>query len=83
MQLGKIPISDGERDEHDFEEVVCSAAKQIDKDLRDELEMTADKLTDCWLFLDELARSSSQTIPSEKRRAAELLRKQGCPGWKQ
>lgn len=43
-----------------------------------ELEMTADKLSDCWLFLDRLAHGGSYAITE----VTALLRKQECPGWK-
>ena len=48
------------------------------EELEAELEMTADKLTDCWLFLDRLARGGSYAITE----VVALLRKQECPGWK-
>jgi hypothetical protein len=38
----------------------------------------ADKLTDCWLLLDRVARSPSL----HNTDAEELLRKQKAPGWK-
>lgn len=48
--------------------------------LDEELEATAGKVADCWLFLDEIARRS----PCAKMRenAMALLRKQQAPGWK-
>ena len=45
-----------------------------------ELERTADKLSDCWLFLDAVAHSECLLAP--RQGAAALLRKQEAPGWK-
>jgi hypothetical protein len=46
-----------------------------------ELEATADKLSDCWLLLDEIARNAPKMTIA--RAACEaLLRKQQAPGWK-
>lgn len=51
--------------------------------LLDQLESTADKLSDCWLFLDRLARLQDGSDLTIVRKSAErLLRKQQCPGWK-
>lgn len=52
--------------------------------LIDQNEATADKLSDCWLFLDAIARSPNlgdQNNPMVEH-ARELLKKQQCPGWK-
>jgi hypothetical protein len=50
-----------------------------------ELESTANKLSDCWLFLDELARNSNifgYTIEQIRETAVAILTKQQAPGWK-
>ena len=39
----------------------------------------ADKLTDCWLLLDRVARTPQLSSTD----AVELLRKQKAPGWKE
>lgn len=44
-----------------------------------EIDRLAGQLSDCWLFLDEIARGETLTI---KRRSEALLRKQNAPGWK-
>lgn len=53
--------------------------------LTDELEMTADKLSDCWLFLDALARLQPgvDSLDIARRIAVTILRKQQAPGWKE
>lgn len=44
---------------------------------------SADKLSDCWLFLDQVARYWASALPSTiAERAAVILRKQGAPGWR-
>jgi hypothetical protein len=51
--------------------------------LLDQLESTADKLSDCWMFLDRLARLQDGSSLDIVRKSAErLLRRQQCPGWK-
>ena len=42
-------------------------------------EQNADKLSDCWLFLDSLARCSDAPI---SKAAESILKKQQAPGWK-
>ncbi len=50
--------------------------------LLEQLEQTADKLSDCWLLMDALARQS--TVVEELRAMAkDYLKRQGCPGWKE
>lgn len=56
----------------------CRDAEGREKELHDELEMTADKLTDVWMLLDAYARGE----PFTPEMAASLLRKQKAPGWK-
>ena len=52
--------------------------------LEAELEMTADKLSDCWLWLDAVARlhPESNSLDLIRQGAARLLRRQQAPGWK-
>lgn len=56
--------------------------------LLDHLESTADKLSDCWLFIDQNVARTCVT-DSTLRHAAliadakALLRRQACPGWKE
>lgn len=46
-----------------------------------EIHRLADKLTDCWLLLDDIARHA---VSERARVAAQLLlRNQGVPGWKE
>lgn len=49
--------------------------------LEAELEATAGKLADCWLWLGRLARHDATMEVC--RSAAALLRKQQAPGWKE
>lgn len=44
-----------------------------------ELEDTADKLSDCWIFLDQIARASHTPV---SKACARLLKKHQAPGWK-
>lgn len=46
-----------------------------------ELEMAADKLSDVWLLLDDIARSQRDSDQT-RQLAAAVLMKQQCPGWK-
>lgn len=46
--------------------------------LRENIEELSDKLSDCWLLLDEVAR----TPGPHGSKAAMLLIKQKVPGWK-
>ncbi len=48
--------------------------------LIDQNESTADKLSECWIFLDRIA-SMNREHPLCKR-VGEFLTKQGTPGWK-
>ncbi len=51
--------------------------------LEAELESTADKLTDCWLWIDTAARlQDGSSIEILRKSAERLLRKHQCPGWK-
>lgn len=51
--------------------------------LEAELESTAGKLADCWLWLDTAARLQDGSCIAIVRKSAErLLRKQQAPGWK-
>lgn len=51
--------------------------------LEAELEATADKLSDCWLWIDTAARlQDGSSIDIIRKSAARLLRKQQAPGWK-
>lgn len=45
-----------------------------------EIERLADRLSDCWLLLDAVARGGKPE--AAKIAAANLLREQQCPGWK-
>jgi hypothetical protein len=56
------------------------AAEKRVKELEEELESTADKLSDCWLFLDAVADGDCLLSPRDN--AAKLLRRQAAPGWK-
>jgi hypothetical protein len=56
------------------------AAEKRVKELEEELESTADKLSDCWLFLDAVASSDCLLYP--RYNAAKLLCRQAAPGWK-
>ncbi len=48
-----------------------------------ELETTADKLSDCWLWIDTAARlQDGGSIDILRKSAERLLRKHQCPGWK-
>jgi hypothetical protein len=44
----------------------------------DELETTADKLSDCWIHLDAFARGE----PFTSDMAKSILKHQQAPGWK-
>ncbi len=49
-------------------------------------EALSDRLSDCWLFIDDVARvpESVRVIDPETRKlAAALLRRHGAPGWKE
>ena len=50
------------------------------KDIERELEETANKLSDCWLFLDSIARGEWEFIPIDQ--AKQILQYQKAPGWK-
>lgn len=51
--------------------------------LEAELELTADKLSNCWLWIDTAARlQDGSCIEIIRKSAARLLRKQQAPGWK-
>ncbi len=52
--------------------MACKLAEQ-------ELEETANKLADCWIFLDALARGEWDRIPQQE--AQRILRQQQAPGW--
>lgn len=55
---------------------------QVENDrLREELESTANKLSDCWLFLDGIGRCR-HSHPTLKENAQNLLTLQEAPGWK-
>jgi len=48
-----------------------------------EIERLADRLSDAWLLLDEIARNKRWSASDDlAERAAELLRRQQAPGWK-
>lgn len=50
--------------------------------LSEELEMTADKLSSVWIWLDSIARGESSDIEYIRKAAASLLINQEAPGWK-
>lgn len=49
--------------------------------LIDQNESTADKLSDCWILLDEIAHNAPK-MTSVRAECEKLLRKHQCPGWK-
>lgn len=49
--------------------------------LRAELERAYDRLTDCWLVLDQIARTPGRLTDSVLA-AEKILRQQKAPGWK-
>lgn len=52
------------------------------RSLEQEIESTANKLSDVWLLLDDIARSQRDSDQT-RMMAAAVLMKQQCPGWKE
>ncbi len=65
------------------------AGPRVQEDMRALMayaEALSDRLSDCWLYIDDVARvpESVRVIDQETRKLAEaLLRRQGAPGWKE
>ena len=71
------PMTDGEMENVVARSVGTPLAYGV-AGLRLEIERLSDRLTDCWLLLDEIARKPNEF----GARAAVLLVKQEVPGWK-
>lgn len=72
------PLSEGELDA--IMERFAGSERAYDAGaLRAEIERLCDKLTDCWLWIDSIARGP---VPRDVHNEAQwLLRKQKAPGW--
>lgn len=70
-------LTDGEVLEISSRVETNTATKEDWRKLIENQEELADKLSDCWILLDEIARCVP--VPAVER----LLRRHGAPGWKE
>lgn len=67
-----------------FEHTSPSQIKKAIEKLDSEYTDAADKLSDCWLWIDRIARLGEGPVDIDiiRKSASCLLRKQKTPGWK-